>query len=143
MSRYILNRICEEHHIEVVLEPKPLPGWQGLGGHTNFSTAAMREERGSAAIMTAIGRLERNHARHIKVYDPSGGIDNALRLKSGVVTASIDTFVFGLANRATSVRVPQHVVMDGRGYIEDRRPAGNMDPYAVCEMIVRTVCLEE
>ena len=30
-----------------------------------------------------------------------------------------------------------------RGYLEDRRPASNCDPYAVTDIIVRTVCLGE
>uniref|UniRef100_A0A1I8ITW2 glutamine synthetase n=1 Tax=Macrostomum lignano TaxID=282301 RepID=A0A1I8ITW2_9PLAT len=32
---------------------------------------------------------------------------------------------------------------DGCGYLEDRRPASNCDPYCVTEMLVRTVCLNE
>jgi glutamine synthetase len=32
---------------------------------------------------------------------------------------------------------------DKCGYLEDRRPASNCDPYAVTDIIVRTVCLGE
>jgi glutamine synthetase len=28
----------------------------------------------------------------------------------------------------------------GKGYLEDRRPAANMDPYQVCTAIITTVC---
>jgi glutamine synthetase len=29
---------------------------------------------------------------------------------------------------------------DGKGYLEDRRPAANMDPYLVCAKLIETVC---
>ena len=29
---------------------------------------------------------------------------------------------------------------EGKGYLEDRRPSANMDPYQVCTAIVTTVC---
>jgi glutamine synthetase len=28
----------------------------------------------------------------------------------------------------------------GKGYLEDRRPAANMDPYQVCAALITTVC---
>ena len=31
----------------------------------------------------------------------------------------------------------------GRGYIEDRRPASNIDPYIVCSLIADTTLLEK
>lgn len=35
------------------------------------------------------------------------------------------------------------VNFDGFGYLEERRPAANADPYAVTEMMVRTIILDE
>lgn len=35
------------------------------------------------------------------------------------------------------------VILDGCGYLEERRPAANADPYAVTEMMVRTIILDE
>ncbi len=29
---------------------------------------------------------------------------------------------------------------DGYGYLEDRRPSANVDPYEVCFMLMRTCC---
>ncbi|CAI8032689.1 Glutamine synthetase 1, mitochondrial, partial [Geodia barretti] len=31
----------------------------------------------------------------------------------------------------------------GRGYLEDRRPSSNGDPYLVCEALVRTAVLDD
>jgi len=28
----------------------------------------------------------------------------------------------------------------GKGYLEDRRPAANMDPYLVCAALIETTC---
>jgi glutamine synthetase len=36
---------------------------------------------------------------------------------------------------------PRQTEADGYGYLEDRRPASNCDPYMVTEAIVRTTCL--
>ena len=49
----------------------------------------------------------------------------------------------GVANRGCSIRIPRDVSAKGYGYLEDRRPSSNCDPYSVTEVIVRTVCLGE
>ena len=49
----------------------------------------------------------------------------------------------GIANRQASIRIPLQVAEDQCGYLEDRRPASNCDPYDVTDIIVRTVCLRE
>ena len=56
-------------------------------------------------------------------------------------TASIKEFSWGVANRGASVRVGNQTFKDGYGYMEDRRPASNMDPYLVTGMIAQTVCV--
>ena len=58
-------------------------------------------------------------------------------------TADINTFTFGVGNRSASFRIPTMVAHnDGKGYIEDRRPASNIDPYVVAAMIFDTSVLE-
>ncbi len=63
---------------------------------------------------------------HIAVYGP----DNHLRLTGLHETQSIDKFNYGVANRGASVRVPHSFVNNGyKGYLEDRRPNSQGDPY--------------
>ena len=34
-------------------------------------------------------------------------------------------------------------IIAGRGYLEDRRPSSNSDPYLVCEALARTAILDD
>jgi len=103
----------------------------------------MRAENGIVEIEKAIGKLSKSHMKHIKVYDPRGGQDNAQRLTGKYETSSINDFTSGVANRGCSIRIPRNVAQEKRGYLEDRRPSSNCDPYAVVDVFLRTCCLDE
>jgi glutamine synthetase len=55
-------------------------------------------------------------------------------------TQSIDKFSYGLADRGSSVRIP-HAFMNAnyKGYLEDRRPNSQGDPYQIASRILKTV----
>lgn len=85
--------------------------------------------------------MSNHHKRHIEAYDPKQGEDNKRRLTGLHETSSIEDFSAGVANRGASIRIPRQVAADGYGYLEDRRPSSNCDPYAVTEIIVLTAVL--
>ena len=87
------------------------------------------------ACIQAAEALRTRHDLHIANY--GFGIEE--RLTGRHETCSYKEFRYGVSDRGASVRIPWQVEREGKGYIEDRRPNANMDPYVVTRLVMETV----
>ncbi|MBO0321925.1 glutamine synthetase beta-grasp domain-containing protein [Muricauda sp. CAU 1633] len=139
VARYLLQRLTESYGYYIEYHPKPLGkdmDWNGSGMHANFSNTTLRTA-GSKEVYEKICEAFRPVVKeHIEVY----GEFNDQRLTGKHETASINDFSYGISDRGASIRIPLITVERGwKGWLEDRRPASNGDPYKIAARIIKTV----
>ena len=138
VARYLLERTAEQYGYAINWHPKPLgdTDWNGSGMHANFSNGVLREAGNKETYDKICQAFEPVVAEHIAVY----GADNDQRLTGKHETQSIDQFSYGVSDRGASIRIPVATVENGwKGWLEDRRPASNADPYKAAARIIKTV----
>ena len=137
ISRFLLQRIAEDMELAISYNPKPVDGnWNGSGGHINFSTDYMRRESDVAYLNLLCASMERYHKESTDVY----GEENDRRLTGENETSSIEEFTWGELDRSSSIRIPQSTIQNGgKGHLEDRRPAANVDPYEAFNYLYGTI----
>lgn len=144
ISRYLLYRLGEKYNYKIDIDPKPFKGndWNGSGMHANFSTKTIREDKkNKKEIATEMcKKLEAKHKEHIELY----GVGNEHRLTGKNETSSMEKFGWGIGDRTKSIRIPSSINdPNAVGYIEDRRPSSNGDPYLIVDRMLKTLCQEE
>ena len=138
MARYLMLRLTETYGVDIELHCKPLgdTDWNGSGMHANFSTAYMRETGGKEYFEALMDAFRQHRGEHIAVYGP----DNHMRLTGLHETQAIDKFNYALSDRGASVRLPVNFIRNGyKGYLEDRRPNSEADPYQIVSRILKTI----
>ena len=138
MARYLLERLTEKYGVDIQYHCKPLGAtdWNGSGMHANFSTVYLREAGGKAYFEALMEAFKAAKDDHIAVYGP----DNHMRLTGKHETAAITDFTYGVADRGASIRVPHSFIKnDYKGYLEDRRPNSQGDPYQIASQILKTI----
>ncbi len=137
VARYFLQRLTESYGYYIEYHPKPIKGdWNGSGMHANFSNSLLRTCGSKETYEKVCEAFRPVTKEHIAVY----GEYNDERLTGKHETASITDFSYGVSDRGASIRIPIMTVEKGwKGWLEDRRPASNADPYKVAARIITTV----
>ena len=139
VARYILQRLGEKYGVDIELplqaaRKRPTgtaPACTPISPPTTCAKSAARNT--SKQLMAAFDKYKNEH---IAVYGP----DNHMRLTGLHETQSIDKFNYGVADRGASIRVPHSFVNNGyKGYLEDRRPNSQGDPYQIASRILKTI----
>lgn len=114
VARYILNGVCKENKCAVKFHPyKNECNWDGSNRLTNFSTKKMRMDGDSHEITADIEHLI------IKNKMQNVGVTDSEMIKH--IELSVDK--------------------DEHGYLKEHRPAANLSPYLLTDIIMKTILL--
>ena len=111
------------------------------GMHANFSDTTCSGPAANSRKRTISDLRRRSRLVVKRTTSTVYGADNDQRL-TGLPTRPSRSikFSYGVSDRGASIRIPIGTVENGwKGWLEDRRPASNADPYMVASAIIITV----
>jgi len=142
-ARHTLHKIGNKYRCAISLKATN-PGVDfGSGAQMNFSCKQTRGD-GGLQVIEKIGRALGRRAMEARGYYGTG---NEARMRAtgladgdGMdnLSPQDEPFRFGVADRTASLRIPRQCGIVGKGWLEDRRPAANADPYRVSMHIMKT-----
>ena len=149
MLRYLLIANGESYGIKISFDNCVIPGgkYNHSGCHTNFSTSKMRTRDtpenedlvGLEYIKDVINNFDTDILDNRQDFEEVFGNGVTQRLAGDLETSSWRRFNWGFGTRCTSIRIPISVARNGYGYLEDRRPGANVDPYAIVNWLTEQV----
>ena len=149
MLRYLLVANGETYGIKISFDNCVIPGgkYNHSGCHTNFSTSKMRtydtpeneDLVGLEYIKDVIKNFDTNILENRNDFEDVFGKGVTQRLEGTLETSSWYQFNWGFGTRCTSIRIPIGVARNGYGYLEDRRPGANVDPYTISNWLMEQV----
>lgn len=127
ISRYILLRIAEKYGVEVSFKRKPFISDTGINKLcVKFSNSIMREIGGEQIFLTILHHLKYRHDEFINNY----GVTQTL---------SSVNFNWG-SDKDVSILIPHTTVKNNwLGYLEDRRPSSDSDPYKITKLLTEVL----
>lgn len=149
MMRYILVANGENYGIKISFNNRVVPSndFNCSGCHTNFSTSKMRMRSsqdsekvlGFDYILDVIKNFDVSIINNKKEFEEVFGNNVSERLNGKLENSHWNDFTYGIGTRFTSIRIPIQVARNGTGYLEDRRPGANVNPYAIANWLVDQV----
>tara|TARA_Y100000389_G_scaffold203356_1_gene251535 strand:+ start:373 stop:1950 length:1578 start_codon:yes stop_codon:yes gene_type:complete len=149
MLRYLLVANGESYGIKISFDNCVIPGgkYNHSGCHTNFSTSKMRTRDtpenndlvGLEYIKDVINNFDTDILDNSQDFEEVFGNGVTQRLAGDLETSSWQRFNWGFGTRCTSIRIPINVARNDYGYLEDRRPGANVDPYAIANWLMEQV----
>lgn len=133
-ARHTMHKAANKYRVAISFAPVNEGVEHASGAHMNFSC---RQTRGDGGL-TVIEKVGRALGRRAKEAVTLFGEDNDKRLNGAGFTSDINSFRFAVADRTASVRIPRACGIVGKGWLEDRRPSANCDPYRVATHIMKT-----
>ena len=138
MARYLMLRLTEKYGVDIEFHCKPLgdTDWNGSGMHCQLLDRLHARSRRQGVLRGADegvrGRPRGSH-RGLRPGQPYA-VDRQARDRRD------QQFSYGVADRGASIRVPHSFVKNGyKGYLEDRRPNSQGDPYQIASQILKTI----
>lgn len=135
VARWILHICCDRWVCSASFAPRIEKSLCASGLHVNMSTKNTRADGGMDAIDMICQSLQKSHQQ--VMASEAYGTGHEERLVGSNELSNGRSFKYGVGDRTCSIRIPRNVAVTGKGYLEDRRPASDADPFQAIAALVK------